>query len=106
MFHNSTMRNFIFLSFIFLLSVPGHAESSQLSGTRIQLSATAEQSVSNDEMIVYYRIEETGFRLAAGNENLSIRCRETWKKNSRIFAVDDILPAVSQRHDTTYVFIS
>jgi predicted secreted protein len=48
------------LPLLFLTLPWAHAEEVLPAGTRIQLSATAEQSVSNDEMIVYYRIEETG----------------------------------------------
>jgi len=59
-FHNSTMRYFMVLSLFFLTPAWAHAEGNQPAGTRIQLSATAEQSVSNDEIVVDYRIEETG----------------------------------------------
>jgi len=37
-----------------------HCEESRPSGTRIQLSVTVEQSISNDEVIAHYRIEEIG----------------------------------------------
>jgi len=40
------------------------AETAQPAGTRINLSATAEQSVANDEMIIHYRIEEKGVSAA------------------------------------------
>lgn len=54
------MRYFIILPLLFLTLAWAHAEEYQPAGTRIQLSATAEQSVPNDEVIVHYRIEETG----------------------------------------------
>ncbi|GAV20187.1 oxidative stress defense protein [Mariprofundus micogutta] len=54
------MRYLIVLSLLFLSPSITQAETNQPTGTRINLSATAEQSVSNDEMIVYYRVEEKG----------------------------------------------
>lgn len=54
------MRYLLALSLLIVAPVLAQAENSQPTGTRISLSATAEQSVANDEMVVHYRIEEKG----------------------------------------------
>ena len=54
------MRYLLVLSLLCLAPSWALAENNQPNGTRINLSATAEQSVANDEMIVHYRIEEQG----------------------------------------------
>lgn len=54
------MRRFIVLALLLVAPVMAHCEESPPAGTRIHLSVTVEKSVSNDEIIVHYRIEETG----------------------------------------------
>jgi len=48
------------LSLLIFTPVLAKAETGQPTGTRINLSATVEQSIANDEMLVQYRIEEAG----------------------------------------------
>jgi len=48
------------LSMLLFTPVLAKAETDQPTGTRINLSATVEQSIANDEMLVQYRIQEKG----------------------------------------------
>ncbi len=54
------MRYLLVLSLLFLNPAIAQAEGNQANGTRINLSATAEAELPNDEVVISFRIEKEG----------------------------------------------
>jgi len=54
------MRYLLILSLFILTPVSAQAENPQPAGTRINLSATAERELPNDEVVITFRVEKEG----------------------------------------------
>lgn len=58
--HTDLMRFLLTLSLLLLMPLHAQAEAPQPAGTRINISATAESELPNDEVVISFRIEKEG----------------------------------------------